>query len=237
MTATSPGAQPARTTLGGAIGAIAVGADQATDPVARRPTPGAPIVNVANAMTVARLALVPVVIVLLFVAGGHTPGWRIGAWGAFAIASVTDRLDGELARRRDLITSFGKLADPIADKALTGAVLVGLSSLRELPWWVTAVILVREVAVTGLRFWVIRHGVIAASRGGKLKTLLQGLAIGCYLLPIGEGPLGTFRAVLLGVALMVTVVTGFDYVARAVRLRTTSDRAARKRAQRAARSR
>ena len=98
---------------------------------------------------------------------------RIAAFVVFGIASVTDLLDGELARRRGLITDFGKIADPIADKALTGSALVTLSWLGELPWWVTGVILVRELAVTGLRFWVIRHGVIAASRGGKTKTVLQ----------------------------------------------------------------
>ena len=105
----------------------------------------------------------------------------------FGVASVTDLLDGRLARSRGLITDFGKIADPIADKALTGSALVTLSVLGELPWWVTAVILVREIAVTALRFWVIRRGVIAASRGGKLKTLLQVIAIALYVLP---GPLG-----------------------------------------------
>ena len=105
----------------------------------------------------------------------------------FAVASVTDRLDGDLARRRSLVTDFGKIADPIADKALTGAALIGLSALDELPWWVTVVILVRELGITLLRFWVIRHGVIPASRGGKLKTLLQTVAIGLYVLPLPAG--------------------------------------------------
>ena len=132
----------------------------------------------------ASAAAVPVFGVVLFEDGGHDAGWRIAAWGVFAIASITDRFDGEIARRRGLITEFGKLADPIADKALIGTALVGLSILGELPWWVTIVILVREVGVTALRFWVIRLGVIEASRGGKLKTLLQGVAIGWYVLPL-----------------------------------------------------
>ena len=102
----------------------------------------------------------------------------------FAVASVTDRVDGELARRRGLVTDFGKIADPIADKALIGAALVGLSLLDELPWWVTVVVLVREIGVTLLRFLVIRHGVMPASRGGKLKTLLQAVAIGLLVLPL-----------------------------------------------------
>ena len=171
------------------------------------------LVNVANALTVLRLGLVPV-FVLLLVGGGD--GWRIAAFVAFGVASLTDLLDGELARRRGLITDFGKIADPIADKALTGAALVTLSYLGWLPWWVTIVILAREVAVTGLRFWVIRYGVIAASRGGKLKTLLQVLAISLYMLP---GVPEWLREVVMAAAVVVTLGTGGDYVVRAIRLR------------------
>jgi CDP-diacylglycerol---glycerol-3-phosphate 3-phosphatidyltransferase len=168
--------------------------------------------NVANALTVLRLALVPVFIGLL-VAGG--PGSRAAAFVAFAVASVTDLLDGELARRRNLITDFGKIADPIADKALTGSALATLSFLGELPWWVTVVILVRELAVTALRFWVIRQGVIAASRGGKFKTLLQVIAISLYIL---SWHVWLERQLFMGAAVVVTVVTGIDYTVRAVRL-------------------
>jgi CDP-diacylglycerol--glycerol-3-phosphate 3-phosphatidyltransferase len=188
-----------------------------------RPSPPAPpggppqpgVMNVANALTVLRLALVPV-FVLLLLAGGT--GWRAAALAVFLIASLTDLLDGRIARQRGLITDFGKIADPIADKALTGAALVTLSAQGELPWWVTAVILARELEVTALRFWVIRQGVIAASRGGKLKTLLQVLAIALYVLP-GSG---IVRAVVMGLAVAVTLVTGTDYTVRAVRLRRRS---------------
>ena len=128
----------------------------------------------------------------------------------------TDFLDGRLARKYGLITDFGKIADPIADKALTGSALITLSYLGELPWWVTGLILFREVGVTVLRFWVIRRGVIPASRGGKLKTLLQVVAIGLYVLP---GPLGLVREILMAAALVVTLATGGDYVLRAVSLR------------------
>ena len=190
--------------------------------------------NIANALTVFRLLLVPVFVAALFVGDGHEDGWRWAAWGVFAVASYTDSLDGKLARERNLVTAFGKLADPIADKALTGAALIGLSLLDDLAWWVTIVVLVREVGVTLLRFWVIRHGVIPASRGGKLKTLLQGVAIGLYVLPL-SGWLETGASVLMGVAVVVTVVTGIDYVTRALTLRQTSDRAAMKRARKAAR--
>jgi CDP-diacylglycerol--glycerol-3-phosphate 3-phosphatidyltransferase len=176
--------------------------------------------NLANALTGLRLLLVPVFAVVLFQDGGHQTGWRIAAWGVFAIASITDSFDGEVARRRGLITEFGKLADPIADKALIGAALIGLSVLDELPWWVTVVILVREVGVTLLRLWVIRYGVIPASRGGKLKTLLQSVAIGLYVLPL-SGWLHTVAVVVMAAAVVVAIVTGIDYVGRAIRLRRT----------------
>jgi CDP-diacylglycerol--glycerol-3-phosphate 3-phosphatidyltransferase len=198
------------------------------DPVAA-PTGGAPLLNVANALTLLRLLLVPVFAWTLLIDSGDDRTWRIIAWVIFAVASLTDQVDGYLARKYDLITEFGKVADPIADKALTGTALVGLSVLGELPWWVTVVVLVREVGVTLLRFWVIRHGVIPASRGGKLKTFVLTFAIGLYILPL-TGWLATGRAVLLGIAVVVTVVTGIDYVLRALSLRRTSARAAMKRA-------
>lgn len=194
------------------------------DPIAD-PTSRASAWNIANGLTVLRLLLVPVFIVVLFHGGGHLTNWRVAAWAVFAVASITDRIDGEIARKRNLVTEFGKLADPIADKALVGAALVGLSLLQELPWWVTVVILVREVGVTMLRFWVIRHGVIAASRGGKLKTLLQGVAIGLFVLPLSGWLHGLAWAIMVA-AIVVALVTGVDYVARAVRLRRAG-RAAR----------
>jgi CDP-diacylglycerol--glycerol-3-phosphate 3-phosphatidyltransferase len=193
------------------------------DPAALPPQ-GAPVLNVANGLTMFRLLLVPVVAVTLLHQDGRATGWRIAACAVFALASVTDRMDGDLARRKGLITEFGKLADPLADKALTGTALVGLSSLQLLPWWVTVVILVREVGVTLLRFWVIRHGVIPASRGGKLKTLVQSVAIGLYLLPL-SGVLASLAAWTMGLALVLTVGTGIDYVVRAFTLRRTSARA------------
>ena len=134
------------------------------------------------------------------------------------MAAFTDRIDGEIARRRHLVTEFGKLADPIADKALIGTALVGLSVLGRLPWWVTAVIVVREVGVTALRFWVIRHGVLAASRGGKAKTVLQAVAIGLFVLPL-TGVSTVLADVVMAAAVVLTVVTGVDYISRALRLR------------------
>ena len=187
--------------------------------------------NVANALTVLRLVLVPVFLWALLHDDGDDAWWRVLAWAAFTVASVTDRVDGELARRRGIVTDFGKIADPIADKALVGAALIGLSLLDELPWWVTVLVLVREVGVTALRLVVIRHGVMPASRGGKVKTLLQGVAIGLLVLPT-EGWVTTAALAVMGVAVVVTVVTGIDYVLRALVLRRTSPRAQAKRARR-----
>jgi CDP-diacylglycerol--glycerol-3-phosphate 3-phosphatidyltransferase len=188
------------------------------DPMGDPPSP-ASAWNIANALTVFRLVLVPVFLLALFADGGHDTAWRVLAWAVFAVASVTDRIDGDLARKRGLVTEFGKLADPIADKALIGAALIGLSALGDLPWWVTVVVLSREVGVTLLRFWVIRHGVIPASRGGKLKTLLQAVGTGLFvLIPVGSW-LKPIAWTFMIAAVAVAVVTGVDYVARAVRLR------------------
>jgi CDP-diacylglycerol---glycerol-3-phosphate 3-phosphatidyltransferase len=166
---------------------------------------------VANELTVLRLVMVPFFVVSLAMGG------TVGRWVAFVLfiaASATDLLDGRLARQRGLITDFGKIADPVADKALTGSALITLSAMGELSWWVTGVILVRELGITALRFIVIRHNVIAASRGGKLKTLLQIIAISLYILPV---PFGVARPLVMAAAVVVTLVTGADYVASAWR--------------------
>jgi CDP-diacylglycerol---glycerol-3-phosphate 3-phosphatidyltransferase len=194
-----------------------------SDPVATPPT-SARLVNLPNALTVLRLVVVPVFAVLLLSNSGLDAEQRYWAALVFALAIVTDRYDGLIARRTGQVTEFGKLADPIADKALTGMALIGLSVLGVLPWWVTVVILVREVGVTVLRFWVIRHGVIAASRGGKAKTVVQAVAIGLYILPL-TGVAASVRWWVMGVALLLTLATGVDYVYRALTLRRTSARA------------
>ena len=172
--------------------------------------------NVANVLTMVRIVLVPVFVAFLL-AGGTV--WRLAALATFCVASLTDLLDGRLARSRGLVTDFGKIADPVADKALTGAALICLSALGELPWWVTGVIMFREIGVTALRFWVIRRGVIAANRGGKVKTLLQIIAICLYLLPATLSPPQIVRELFMAAAVVVTVVTGADYVLQAMRLR------------------
>jgi CDP-diacylglycerol--glycerol-3-phosphate 3-phosphatidyltransferase len=174
------------------------------------------LINVPNLLTTVRLALVPVFLVALFAGDGHETRWRIAAFVIFAVAVVTDRFDGALARSYGMETEFGKLADPIADKALIGAALIGLSLVGDLPWWVTVVILVREIGVTVLRFAVLRRGVIPASRGGKLKTLIQSIAIGLFILPL-PGVWHTVAVVIMAIAIVLTVLTGIDYVVEAVK--------------------
>jgi CDP-diacylglycerol--glycerol-3-phosphate 3-phosphatidyltransferase len=202
------------------------------------PGPGAPDAavpapvsnwNAANALTALRLLLVPVFGWLLLVDGGDDARYRALAALAFAVAAITDRIDGELARRRGLVTDVGKIADPIADKALIGTALVGLSLLGELAWWITVVVLVREIGITLLRLVVIRHGVMPAGRGGKAKTASQALAIVLYLLPLPP-PLHVVAQVVMAVAVVLTVVTGADYVVKAWRLTRTSPRAQARRA-------
>lgn len=184
------------------------------------PAAGVPLWNPANLLTMSRLVLVPVFLLALFAEDGTDPLWRATAAVIFTVASLTDRFDGDLARRRGQVTNFGKIADPIADKALIGAALVGLSLLGELAWWVTLLIGFRELGVTALRFWVLRHGVIPASRGGKVKAFAQAVAIGLYVLPLPAAA-DPLRWGTMGIALVLTVVTGIDYVVRALRLRAT----------------
>ncbi|WP_406121390.1 CDP-diacylglycerol--glycerol-3-phosphate 3-phosphatidyltransferase [Streptomyces sp. NBC_00989] len=174
--------------------------------------------NIANFLTMLRLLLVPGFVALMLADGGYDPAMRSFAWAAFAIAMITDLFDGHLARTYDLVTDFGKIADPIADKAIMGAALICLSSLGDLPWWVTVVILGRELGITLLRFVVIRYGVIPASRGGKLKTLIQGVAVGMYVLAL-TGWLATLRFWVMAAAVVLTVLTGLDYVRQAIVLR------------------
>lgn len=184
--------------------------------------------NLPNAITVVRILLAPVFFWLLLADGGDDGGLRIAAALLFIVAIATDGIDGHIARSRGLVTDLGKLLDPIADKVLTGAALVGLSILMELPWWVTAVILVREIGITVFRMAVLSDRVIPASRGGKLKTIVQSVAISLALLPLwavlGEW-VHWLNGVTMTAAVVLTVVTGIDYLADAAR----QSRAARRR--------
>ncbi|MCF6387897.1 CDP-diacylglycerol--glycerol-3-phosphate 3-phosphatidyltransferase [Mycobacterium sp. MBM] len=186
-----------------------------TDPV----VPRASVANVANLLTGIRFLLVPVFVAALFVADGQQTFWRTTAFVVFTVAVITDHLDGALARAYGMVTEFGKLADPIADKLLVGAALIGLSMLGDLPWWITIVIMAREIGVTVLRLAVLRHGVIPASRGGKLKTLVQAVAIGLFILPLQSWPGVWLTAAtwIMWLAVVLTVLTGVDYVISAIR--------------------
>lgn len=176
--------------------------------------------NLANIITVARILLAPVFVWLL-AADNHEHGLlRWVAAGLFILAIATDGVDGSVARRRNLVTNVGIILDPIADKVLTGAALVMLSILEELPWWVTVVILVRELGITAFRFAVLRDRVIPASRGGKLKTVVQSVAISLALVPLASilGPwVDVVNTIVMGLALILTVVTGLDYLWQAWR--------------------
>ncbi|HLS33039.1 MAG TPA: CDP-diacylglycerol--glycerol-3-phosphate 3-phosphatidyltransferase, partial [Brevibacterium sp.] len=147
-----------------------------------RATPAPSNWNLPNVLTVVRILLVPVFLVLLLGHGGEDPAWRVWAFVVFVVAMLTDWVDGTLARRWRMITDFGKIADPIADKALMAAALIGLWLVGTLPLWVPIVILVRELGITILRFAIIRRVVLPASKGGKLKTVLQTGAIALMLL-------------------------------------------------------
>lgn len=170
--------------------------------------------NIANALTMLRIALVPLFGWLLLRDGGDVDQWRWAALAVFVVAMATDRIDGDIARSRGLVTDFGKVSDPIADKLLTGMAFVGLSLLGILWWWVTILVLVREIGITLLRFVVIRYGVMPASRGGKIKTALQALALAMLITPWG-GPWWTAACVVMGTAVIVTLVTGLDYLVQA----------------------
>jgi CDP-diacylglycerol--glycerol-3-phosphate 3-phosphatidyltransferase len=177
--------------------------------------------NIANALTFLRVLAVPFLAWLLF---EDTENSRNLAALVFVGASITDFLDGAVARKYGLITVFGKIADPIADKLLTGVALIGLSLLGLLPWWITVVIIVREVVVTLIRFWVIEHGVIVASRGGKAKTLAQTIAITMFLLALPADWVyldiwNGAKILAMAIALVLTIATAFSYIQRALIIR------------------
>ncbi|MCX7521302.1 CDP-diacylglycerol--glycerol-3-phosphate 3-phosphatidyltransferase [Microbacterium sp. STN6] len=178
--------------------------------------------NLPNLITIVRILFAPVFLWLLLADAGADGPMRWIAAVLFIVGIATDGVDGAIARGRGLVTELGKLLDPIADKILTGAALVALSILAELPWWVTIVILVREWGITLMRFLVINEGVIAASRGGKLKTVMQSVAISFALVPLwlffGDW-IYWVNGILMTIAVILTVVTGLEYVVNLVRSR------------------
>ncbi len=180
--------------------------------------------HLPNMLTLLRIVMIPFFWYLLMYDDGTNAATRIAATVVFVVAAITDWLDGWLARRQGLVSTFGKIADPLADKALTGVALIGLSVLDELWWWVTVLIMSREVGVTIIRFGVLKHGVIPASRGGKAKTLFQMVGITLFLLPITPAMtlLWWTRNVTMGIAVLLTALTGLDYISKAYWTRSDS---------------
>ena len=177
-------------------------------------------VNLPNALTTLRIVLVPFFGWALLVDGGESVLWRTIAYAIFAVAMITDKVDGDIARSRGLVTNFGKIADPIADKAITGMAFIALSIVGDIWWWVTILVLVREWSVTLLRLSVLRHVVIAAAPSGKLKTMLQAVALGMLTLPLRQvdGSLDAtgdvlfyVSQVLLAGAVAMTLWSGFEF--------------------------
>ena len=193
-----------------------VGGGSATLPLAPPPSN----VNLPNALTAARLLVVPLFAFLLWT-GLDTGDGRLLAWALFTGACLTDVVDGHLARSRNQVTSFGVMADPIADKALMGSALLGLALLGLLPWWATVVILGRELAITVMRTALLRHGLLPANRGGKLKCLAQNTAVALYLLPLSGG-WTSVREPVLWLAVALTVLSALPYAASALRLRSSA---------------
>ena len=186
--------------------------------------------NVANIITVIRILLAPVFVWLVLLDNHEFGVVRYIAAALFILAIATDGLDGKLARRRNLVTDVGIILDPIADKVLIGGALVALSILGELPWWITIVILLREFGITAFRFAVLSSRVIPASRGGKLKTTIQAIAISLFLVApwtfLGAWA-GWFSWAIMVVALALTLYTGFDYLWQAWRQNRQNRQAAR----------
>ena len=169
-----------------------------------------------NFITIARLLLVPVGAYTLFKNGGNDPTWQYISWLVFFFLGLSDIADGNLARSRNSITELGKFLDPVADKFMIGTAMISLSILGRLPWWITIVILVREIGITIFRLAIIKRGVIAANKGGKIKSTFQNFGVGFYVLPLSSN-LYWFRDGFMAVAIILTVITGLYYVQSALK--------------------
>ncbi len=182
--------------------------------------------NLPNVLTSLRIVMVPFFGWALLHEGGDSILWRCVAFTIFVAAMITDKIDGDIARARNLVTNFGKIADPIADKAITGMAFIGLSIVGDIWWWVTIVVLVREWSVTLLRLSILQHVVLQASQSGKIKTTLQGIALAALCLPLPHGDahggafdrfgdigVGVFylAQVLLAGAVAMTLWSGYEF--------------------------
>lgn len=164
-----------------------------------------------NSLTIARLLLIPFGAISLFMNGGNDFTWQIISWWIFFILGLSDIFDGQLARSRQQITELGKFLDPVADKAMVGTAMVALSILDRLPWWITIVIMAREIGITFFRLAILKRGVVPANKGGKIKAAFQGFGTGFYVLPL-DPDYYWFRDGFMYIAIILTIVTGFYYV-------------------------
>lgn len=186
--------------------------------------------NLPNALTTLRIVMVPFFGWALLVDDGQSILWRCIAWVLFVAAMITDKVDGDIARSRNLVTNFGKIADPIADKAITGMAFIGLSIVGDIWWWVTIIVLLREWSVTLLRLSILRRVVVAAAYSGKVKTVLQAVALTGLSLPLRQvgGPLDqiglalffAFEVTLAG-AVAMTMWSGYEFFRDVWRQRAT----------------
>jgi CDP-diacylglycerol--glycerol-3-phosphate 3-phosphatidyltransferase len=167
-----------------------------------------------NAITMARILLIPFGVYAIFKNGGDDSTWQVIAWTIFFFLGLSDLLDGYLARATNQVSELGKFLDPVADKALIGSAMISLSILGRFPWWITAVILAREIGITIFRLAVIKKGVIPANRGGQIKSTFQ--SVGFYMLPM-PSELFWFRDGFMAIAIILTVVTGINYVRLALK--------------------
>ena len=190
------------------------------DAVSSAPPPAKPSnLNVPNILTSIRILAIPLFAWLVLRSEGQHMSWMLWSLGCFVALMITDKLDGDIARAKNLVTDFGKIADPIADKALISTALICLNINGSLPVWVTIVIIVREIGITIWRMFELRKGnVVPASKGGKLKTVLQTIAVTLFLIP----PVHIFHypalAVML-IAVVVTTVTGCQYIVDSMKLK------------------
>jgi CDP-diacylglycerol--glycerol-3-phosphate 3-phosphatidyltransferase len=164
-----------------------------------------------NTLTVTRILLIPIGVYVVFLDGGDNARYQILAWSIFFVLGLTDIVDGKWARQSNRITALGTFLDPVADKALIGSAMISLSILDRFPWWMTILILTREIGITIFRLLVIRDGVIPASKGGKLKTFMQGFGVGFYMLPL-PASLDWFKTAFISVAIILTITSAFDYI-------------------------
>ncbi len=171
--------------------------------------------NLPNKLTILRVIMIPFFVLALLYDGGENQTLRYVAAAIFIIASLTDMLDGKIARKYNLVTNFGKFMDPLADKLLVCSALICLVELKELPAWMVIVIISREFIISGFRLVASDNGVvIAASYWGKFKTTFQMIAV--VLLIVGIPALSMVTTAVVWIALVLTVISLVDYIAKNV---------------------